>query len=155
MNAIFHDRDRDKLYVVDDSDNMLKEWVSSAEASAVLRSARWCSYIDVGLARIFSAAQVIANGYPIHFRLFADSGRAAIWEKEVTGRNPFRVPGNLGLHGEWQYEIEGQHTVEEVRIGGMREMIWSWGRRGWPGDHPAWRSRISRPLCRGPRAASE
>ena len=127
VNAVFHDRERDRLYVVDDADNMLKEWVSSADAVAVLRSARWCSYIDVGLARIFSAAQVIANGYPIYFRLFADSGRTAIWEREVTGRNPFRIPANLGLHGEWQYEVEGQHTVEEVRIGGMREMIWSGG----------------------------
>ena len=127
VNAVFHDRERDKLYVVDDSDNMLKEWVSSAEVSAVLRSARWCSYINVGLARTFSAAQVIANGYPIHFRLFADSDRTAIWETEVTGPNPFRLPSSLGLHGEWQYEVEGQHTVEEVRIGGMREMIWHGG----------------------------
>ena len=136
VNAVYHDRERDKLYVVDESDNMLKEWVSSAEASAVLRSARWCSYVNVGLARIFSAAQVIANGYPIHFRLFADSGRTAIWEKEVTEPNPFRIPGTLGLHGEWQYEVEGQHTVEEVRIGGMREMIWHGGRGVGPAITP-------------------
>ena len=153
VNAIFHDRERDKLYVVDDADSMLKEWVSSAEASAVLRSARWCSYIDVGLARIFSSAQVIANDYPITFRLFADSNRVPIWETQVTGRNPFRIPGNLGLHGEYQYEVEGQHTVEEVRIGGMNEMVWAGARGVGPAttppdvpDTPALVSRTSRSL---------
>ena len=153
VNAIFHDRERDKLYVVDDADNMLKEWVSSAEPSAVLRSARWCSNIDVGIARTFSAAQVISNDYPIIFRLFADSDRVPIFEKQVTGRNPFRIPGNLGLHGEYQYEIEAQHTVEEVRIGGMNEMIYT-GARGVgpattpPGDPetPTLVSRTSRSL---------
>ena len=155
VNAIFHDRERDKLYVVDDADNMLKEWVSSAEASAVLRSARWCSYIDVGLARIFSSAQVIANDYPIIFRLFADSDRVPIWEKQVTGRNPFRIPGNLGLHGEYQYEVEGQHTVEEVRIGGMNEMVWAGARGVGPATTPPGDPGDAAPLCRGPRAASE
>ena len=153
VDAIFNDRERDKLYVVDNADNMLKEWVSSAEASAVLRSARWCSNIDVGLARIFSSAQVIAKGYPIQFRLFADSDRVPIWEKEVTGRNPFRIPANLGLHGDWQYEVEGQNTVEEVRIGGMRDMIWSAARGVGPPltppgvpETPALVSRTSRSL---------
>ena len=123
-NAVFHDRERDAVYIVDDADNTLKQWVSDADSTAVLRTARWRSNNNVGLRRTFQAAQVVAQGYPIHFRLFADGGDTPVFDIEVSSRVPFRMPPSIGLHGEWQYEVEGQFTVEEVRIGAMSEMIW-------------------------------
>ena len=122
IKAVFRDTERDKVYVID-SDRYLAEWKSSQAAGDALRTMRWRSRVHVGVTRTFSAAQVIADAYPVTFRLFTEAGIAAIFIKAVASRAPFRLPADLGLHAEWSYEIEATTAVKEVRIGAMMEML--------------------------------
>ena len=138
------DEEADRLYVT--TSDGIQEWRSSVEAAAgglsadTARTYVWESGIDEGPSRTYSAVQVIANSYPVMFRLFGKSGSGSnaverVFEKEVGSRAAFRVPTkvtddqgvehNFGLHSEWRYELEGTVEVEEVRIGAMQEMLGS------------------------------
>lgn len=59
-------------------------------------------------------AQVIARGYPLTFRLYADG--ALKHTQTVASRDPFSLPGGY-LADRWQPEVEGAETVDEVLVG--------------------------------------
>lgn len=118
IKAVYQDRENDKIFVVD-SDRMLKEWKTDETAGDTMRTMRWRSKRHVGAARTFSAAQVIAEAYPVTFRLFGDDMIRTT--KTVQSSAPFRLP-EMGLRARWEYEVEGQHAVKAVRVGAMHEM---------------------------------
>lgn len=114
----YRDRQRDTIYVVDRGTRRVREW--RAAGDGVARTMRWRSRLHTGRFRTFSAAQVVAEGYPIRFRILADG--AEVLNRIVDSDQPFRLPC-LALAANWQYEVEGVHEVEEVRIGTMWDMI--------------------------------
>ena len=117
--VVYHDRARDSVYIID-ATNRLKEWKTAPAVGDTIRAMRWRSKLHVGSRRTYFAAQVIAENYPVTFRLFADGQRVEFIL--VIDERPFRLDADMGLHAKWFYEIEGQNTVEEVRIGSMMEM---------------------------------
>ena len=121
VRIVYLDEDADKLYVVD-ADNTLKEWRSAAPDTVAVRTMRWKSRLHIGRRRTFSAAQVIADGYPVTFRLFVRTRVAAVFTKTVQDMAPFRL-GKIPINAEWYYEIEAAEHVKEVRIGAMNEML--------------------------------
>ena len=130
VHAIFHDQGRDKIYIVDGADDLLKEWKTEGGTGDTMKTMTWKSKLYVSRLRTYSAAQVIADSYPIDFKLFGDTldtnGNTVMTELadiDVTNDDPFRLPGNLGLHKNWEYEISGINAVIEVRIGSMNEML--------------------------------
>ena len=96
----------------------IREWSSTPGNNP--RAYRWESGIMEGPARTYSAAQVIADAYPVTFRIHGD---AVSFEKTVTGRAGFRLPDTLGNRADWRFELEGTVEVQEVRIGAMDEML--------------------------------
>lgn len=126
VRAVFHDTERDKVYVVD-SGRDLREWTADASGGKTLRTMRWRSRLHVGVPRPYSAAQVIAEGYPVTLRLFGDGQSGApddipLATLQVTSDAPFRLASTYGLQRYWSYEVEAAHAVNEVRIGTMAEM---------------------------------
>jgi len=129
IRAVYQDRDQDRLYVLQ-SNNYLAEW-KSTEDGAVMREMTWRSKLHVMPGQTYSTAQVLGDG-PTTFRLYAGSSSAAIDYdspafQKVIGANemnaPFRLPGTLGIHSHWVYEIRSQSPVYEVRIGSMGDMV--------------------------------
>ena len=119
VHAIFHDQGRDKIYIVDGSDDRLKEWKTEASMGDTMKTMTWKSKLYVGQARTFSAAQVIAEDYDITFKLYGDGVETVI---TVGNDDPFRLP-EVGLNKNWEYEISGTSAVIEVRIGSMNDML--------------------------------
>lgn len=119
--CVFSDPERDIIYVVD-NDRRLKEWRSTpeeGEANPVLRTLTWRGKLYVGRPRTYSAAQVEASGYPLTLRLFTKRHEITL---SVTSDAPFRLP-DIALSPHWELEIESAHTVEQVLIGSMMEMM--------------------------------
>lgn len=117
VKAVFRDRERDKVYIVN-ANRRLAEWVTDGNGPYSLMT--WKSKLHAGPARTFSAAQVIAEGYPVTLKLIGNGVERL--SRAVMDNEPFRLP-SMGLHGEWEYEIQAAHPVNEVRIGSMAEMI--------------------------------
>ena len=118
VQAVFHDTERDKVYIV--QGRRLKEWKSEPDAADPKRPMTWRSRLHVAPGRTFTAAQVIAEGYPVTLTLTGDGAQR--FTKSVADARPFRL-SNMGLHSEWYYEIAGTNAVVEVRIGSMEEML--------------------------------
>ena len=122
--AAYRDLDRDTIFVVSRADRRVREW--RAQGTGAARTMRWRGRLHVGRRRTFSAAQVVAEAYPVTFRLFTEAGMA--FEKTVQNASPFRLGrrpggGSLKLASNWQYEVEGTQEVEEVRVGSMMDML--------------------------------
>ena len=130
---VYHDTEHDAIYVVDEADNRLKEWRTVAtEQSPTYRTMTWRGKLHVERPRTFSAAQVVAGGYPLTFKLIADGVEKV--SIDVQSRAPFRLPvgvvnaagepiGIDGSYAEWEFELSGSQVVREVRIGAMQDMI--------------------------------
>ena len=121
VRAGYQDRVDDRLYVVQGSE--IKEWRTAPEGTETMAEMVWRSRIETGLARNFSTAQVISAAdamTPITFRLLAGGDEA--FSQSITSNTPFRLPPHT-RSDEWQFEIEGQAEVKEVRVGAMREML--------------------------------
>lgn len=119
VRAVYRDPIDDAVYFVG-SDRRLYEWSTDLEPGGTARTMRWKSRLETGTKRSWSAAQVIATGYPVTLKLYGDE--ALVLTTSVTSDAPFRLPAALKRHANWEWEISGQHGVEEVRIGNMREM---------------------------------
>ena len=122
VKAVWRDAERDRVYVID-SDSELKEFRTDVRESDTARTLRWRSRLHTGPGTTWSACQVIASGYPVELILLA--GPEAKTQKArmtVNDDEPFRPPA-MSLESNWSYEIQGQHAVEEVRIGHMKDMI--------------------------------
>ena len=118
VNAVYIDRIDDEIYVVDRTDNRLKVWATDGEGP--FRTMRWRSKRYVEMSRTYSAAQVVADDYPVTLRIFGDAMKR--FDKEVMDSQPFRLPA-MGRRAEWAYEVEATHQVREVRIGAMKDML--------------------------------
>ena len=121
VRTMFHDRERDLIYVVDAADNRLKIWRTQGDDMAVYRTMRWRSRLHVGRPRTYSAAQVIATGYPVTFKLIANG--VEFFASDIADANPFRLPASQTLYPNWEYEVSGNNHVEQVLIGAMHEMF--------------------------------
>lgn len=113
--AVFEDRARDEIAVAVGT-QLLRWGIDGGTA----RTMRWRSRDHPDLLRNFSAAQVIADAYPVTLELWADGARRA--RIAVQGVQPFRLPATA-LYREWSYRVEAAHAVKEVRIGAMAEML--------------------------------
>ena len=118
VKASYSDLESDRLWLVTGSE--IQQWSALPVTGVAFRTWRWRSRLELGRLRTFSAAQVIANAYPVILRLFGNGQQVA--EITVMNADGFRLPP-MGLRSEWQYELEGNVEVTEVRIGAMRDML--------------------------------
>lgn len=99
---------QDQLYVLDGAS--VRRWDGSQNPMTV----RARSKVFKAPAPLnFSCAEVVADEYPVTFRLFA--GGIQRFEKQVTGREAFSLPGGYTAL-DWQVEIEGVHAVQGVAV---------------------------------------
>lgn len=124
--SVWRDAANDLVYLLIDgggAGRSIWQWDTKPQPDDVLRTMRWRGRLNIAPARCYSAAQVIAEGYPVTFRVFLDGSSQAAFTHSVTSRSPFRIPATLSNRSEWTYEVEGQHGVREVRVGMMSEML--------------------------------
>ena len=115
----YRDPDDDTVYLLDNS-RFLKAFGTHPVSSVAARGMRWRSRIHIGPLRTFSAAQVVADDYPVTFKIFGND--TEIYSKAVANRNPFRLP-SMGLNSDWYYEVSGANAVRQVLVGNMSEML--------------------------------
>lgn len=106
-SAMHFDELKDQLYVLDGAN--VKKWDAGSLMTVRFRSKEFRAPKPVN----FSAAEVVADTYPLTFRLFADGSLKYTYT--VTSRVPFRLPsGFLAL--DWQIEIEGTSAVQSAAL---------------------------------------
>lgn len=112
--AMHFDELRDQLYVLSGAN--VQKWDAGALLTMRFRS----KVFRATKATNFGCAEVVADTYPVTFRLFADG--VLKHTQTVTGRLPFRLPsGYAGV--DWQMEIEGATAVQAVGMAtAMAEM---------------------------------
>lgn len=120
VRAVYRDPMDDAVYVVG-SDRRLYEWATDVRAGDTARTMTWKSRLETGIRRTWSAAQVIAEGYPVTLKLYGDRG--LVLTRVVNSAEPFRLPAALKRYANWEWEVSGQNGVEEVRIGRMMDML--------------------------------
>lgn len=105
--AMHFDELRDQLYVLDGTS--IKKWDTGTFMTARAKSKVFRATKPTN----FAAAEVVADSYPLTFKLYADG--ALKHTQIVTSRNPFRLPsGFLAL--DWQMEIEGATAIQGAAI---------------------------------------
>lgn len=113
--AMHFDELQDQLYVLDGTD--VQRW----DAGDTFMTARARSKVfRVPAPMNFGAAEVVADAYPVTFRVFADG--ALKHTQVVTSRNPFHLPaGFMAL--DWQFEVETTGAVQGCAVAtSMREL---------------------------------
>lgn len=75
---------------------------------------RWRSKIHEIPGASFTCGKVIAKGYPVTLRLFAD-GETAL-EMEVPSRNLFRLPAGYAGARDWEVEVAGTYEIQSIQI---------------------------------------
>lgn len=106
-SAMHFDELMDQLYVLDGVN--VKKWDAGALMTVKARSKVFQNPKPIN----FSAAEVLADTYPVTFRLYA--GGVLKHTESVTNNNPFRLPSGF-LAQSWQMEIEGTSAVQGVAI---------------------------------------
>ena len=120
IDSLYADRESDQLYVSTDNGE-IEEWRTVEATGATVRNMRWRSRIETGSWRTFSAAQVVAKGYPVTFKLFGDGVERM--SSDIMSKEAFRLPAAVEMYSEWEFEVSGGNEVQEVRIGTMMEML--------------------------------
>lgn len=129
LRGAYLDREEDKIWVLN-ADNDLHEWETD-DVQGTNREMIWRSRLYVMPGMSVNAAQVFAEGPVTLWLYYANeeiedySTATNIWKKDLTANEinrPIRIPA-LGIWSHWVYEIKGQNTVSEVRIGTMAEMV--------------------------------
>lgn len=103
-DVMHFDELQDQLYVLDGTS--VKRW-DAGEAALTYRARSKVHRAPAPMN--FSCAEVVADAYPVTFRLFA--GGVQRMEKQVTAREAFSLPGGFTAL-DWQVEIEGTHPVQ-------------------------------------------
>lgn len=105
--AMHFDSLKDQLYVLTGTN--IGKWDTGTSMTYRSRSKpfRQGSPINYG------AAVVVANAYPVTFRLYADGSLKHT--QTVADRNPFRLPSGYRAF-EFQIELEGTNPVQDVAI---------------------------------------
>jgi hypothetical protein len=105
--AMHFDELKDQLYVLSGAD--VQKWDTGALMTTRFRSKEFRMPRPLN----FACAEVVADTYPLTFRLFADG--VLRHTQVVSSRNPFRLPsGFMAL--DWQMEIEGTSAVQGAAI---------------------------------------
>ena len=105
--AMHFDELKDQLYVLDDTS--IKKWDAGSAMTFRARSKQFLAPKPMN----FAAAEVVADAYPVTFRLYADG--ALKHTQFVASGNPFRLPGGF-LAQRWEIEIEGDKAVQSAAI---------------------------------------
>lgn len=106
-SAAHFDELRDQLYVLDGTD--IKKWDAGAAMTYRFRSKVFRSPRPIN----FSAAEVVAQAYPVTLRVFADG--VLKHTQNVTSANSFRLPSGF-LAWDWQIELEGTQPVQQAAL---------------------------------------
>lgn len=105
--ALHFDELQDQLYVLDGTN--VKRWDAGDLMTVKARSKEYRLPRPANL----SAAEVVADTYPVTFRLYADGELKHT--QTVAGANPFRLPSGF-LAQSYQLEIEGTSPVQAVAM---------------------------------------
>jgi hypothetical protein len=107
-SALHFDELKDQLYVLDGS--TVKKWDAGTAMTYQAKSKVFRSPKPIN----FAAAEVVADAYPVTFKLYADG--VLKHTQSVASRAPFRLPsGFLAL--DWQMELEGTQPVQGCSLG--------------------------------------
>lgn len=114
--AAYFDKLRNSLFVLDGTN--VRKWAAGpAFMTGTFRSKTIVMPRPVSLA----CARVIADAYPLTFRLYA--GATLLHTQTVSSREPFRLPGG-SKHIEYHAEIEGAVRVTAAEMAtSMQELI--------------------------------
>jgi len=121
--AAHNDVGRDGLYVVDASRQLWRLHDGDGLVAYEWRS----KVFDVPLPTNFGAAHVLADSYPVTFRVWhdnvlADEDGAAKYTVEVLNDQPFRLPSGFRARF-WKFGVQGTATIYSVMIAhGMGEL---------------------------------
>lgn len=99
---------QDQLYVLDGSS--VKRWDSGSLMTVKARSKEYRLPRPIN----FSSAEVVADSYPVTFKLIADG--VVKHTQSVTASNPFRLPGGF-MAQSYQFEVESTAPVQSVSVG--------------------------------------
>lgn len=99
----------DSLFLVAYSNptNTLVEWNTGSPMTATWRSRDNRFYSGVAM----SCARVVANAYPVTFKLFSDG---SMWSTSVASAAPFRLPS--GRASTIAYQVETTVAVKSVKV---------------------------------------
>jgi len=105
----YYDLLEDTLYLIQGSN--IVTWEGGPAMSYTWRSK--IHEIPPGAAG-FTCAKVIAYGYPITMRLYADG--MPVIEHDVQSAGMFRLPAGYSLLRDWEIELEGSHETASVQV---------------------------------------
>lgn len=104
--AMHFDELRDQLFVLDGAS--VKKWDGGSPMTVQFRSKTF-----VAGPMNFAAAEVVADAYPVTFRLYADG--VLRHTKAASTREPFWLPSGY-LARDWQIEIEATTPVQSIAL---------------------------------------
>ena len=113
-SAMHFDELRDQLYVLSGAN--VQKWDAGTPMTYRARSKVYKQPFPHNLG----CAEVIASGYPVTFRLFADG--VLKHTETVAGRNPFRLPSGYRAF-DYQIEVEGTNAVQAVAVANAVEEL--------------------------------
>ena len=105
--AMYFDSLKDQLYVLNGAN--IGKWDAGTALTYRSRSKPFRQGVPIN----FAAAVVVANAYPVTFRLYADG--VLKHTQTVADRNPFRLPSGYRAF-EFQIELEGSNPVQDAAI---------------------------------------
>lgn len=116
-DAAYVDDLQGTLYVL--SGASVRKWDAGAALTATFRS----KVFDLGCACSgFACAEVVADAYPVTFRLFIDGSASPMFTATVANRQPFRLPSGYQASAV-QIEIITSGAVQAVAMAhSMREL---------------------------------
>ena len=106
--AMHFDEFRDQLFVLDGAN--IKQWDAGAAMTVKARSKVYRQTKPTN----FACAEVVADGYPVTFRLYADGELKHT--QTVADAEPFRLPSGYRAMN-FQMEVEGTHAIQAVLMG--------------------------------------
>lgn len=106
--AMHLDEFRDQLFVLDGAN--IKQWDAGAAMTVKARSKVYRQTKPTN----FACAEVVADGYPVTFRLYADGELKHT--QTVASAEPFRLPSGYRAMN-FQLEVEGTHAIQAVLVG--------------------------------------
>ena len=116
IDGAYNDIETDTLFMIQGSS------ITSWEGGEQIKPLQWRSKRIV-FSRVgdFSTARILADGYPLTLRLFAEG--AQVHEQQVLNDESFTLP-TLRQEREWNVELESTFTITELTLAdrrGLRE----------------------------------
>jgi hypothetical protein len=101
---------RDQLYVLNSTS--VQKWDAAATSMTVTFRSK---VFRMPRPLCFACAEVVADAYPVTFRLYADG--VLKHTQTVANRNPFRLPAGF-MAMDWQIELQGATAVQGMAMAG-------------------------------------